>query len=268
MQGVVNKMKEDVLSVFPEEEIFTQKDLQLTNGEWPCLEDMLHNGHRLLLVSATDYGKAMAPLIFPRGKTICRWEEPSLDVVQGVPQCSLLDKKNRHTEIFNGELLRVSTCELEYGPLNCDFIWGRDNAPFFDENTLPDIIDCGLNLPAPDLLTPARAAASVWSWAPGHPQSDIGECVMISATDGRWRSLPCNSEDLLPNACRKRDVALNKDDQWAVNVSSPLLTHGSCPEGSYFDIPRHARENYHLAMTLLQEGATGAWLPVGESLVV
>lgn len=28
---------------------------------------------------------------------------------------------------------------------------------------------CGLNMPSPDLLTPVRAAAAIWTWAPGHP---------------------------------------------------------------------------------------------------
>lgn len=266
LQGVVSKLKEDVLSVFPEGEIFTQEDLKLTNGEWPSLEEMLKEGHRLLLVSATDYGKAMAPLIFPRGKAVCRWEEPSLNAVRGVPQCTLLDRKKQHKGIFNGELMRVSTCELEYGPLNCDFIWDQGNAPFFDESTLPDVIDCGLNLPAPDLLTPSRAAASVWTWAPGHPQKNVGECAMISASDGRWRSMPCDTADVLPSTCRKRDVPITNDNQWVINVSSTLQDRGNCPEGSYFDMPRHARENYHLAMSLLHAGVAGAWLPAGSRL--
>jgi hypothetical protein len=35
---------------------------------------------------------------------------------------------------------------------------------------LPVVTRCGLNMPSPDLLTPARAAAHVWTWAPGHPR--------------------------------------------------------------------------------------------------
>ena len=34
---------------------------------------------------------------------------------------------------------------------------------------MPDVVSCGLNMPSPDLLTPERAAATIWTWAPGHP---------------------------------------------------------------------------------------------------
>ena len=38
-----------------------------------------------------------------------------------------------------------------------------------DAKSLPSLATCGLNTPAPDLLTPSRAAAAIWSWAEGHP---------------------------------------------------------------------------------------------------
>lgn len=41
--------------------------------------------------------------------------------------------------------------------------------PLLDEVTLPEVTRCGLNSPSPDSLTPARAAATIWSWADGHP---------------------------------------------------------------------------------------------------
>lgn len=68
-----------------------------------------------------------------------------------------------------GRLFRTMTCELMYGPLNCDFVYHGVNAPLLDEYALPQVIDCGLNVPSPDLLTPERTAAAIWTWAPGHP---------------------------------------------------------------------------------------------------
>ena len=34
---------------------------------------------------------------------------------------------------------------------------------------LPQLLGCGLSQPAPDLITPSKAAAAIWTWAPGHP---------------------------------------------------------------------------------------------------
>lgn len=35
--------------------------------------------------------------------------------------------------------VQVETCELEYGPLNCDFVFRGSNEPFLDEATLPAV---------------------------------------------------------------------------------------------------------------------------------
>ena len=43
--------------------------------------------------------------------------------------------------------------------------------PLLDEETLPDVSLCALNMPSPDLLTPSKVAATIWSWAPGHPMN-------------------------------------------------------------------------------------------------
>ena len=40
--------------------------------------------------------------------------------------------------------------------------------PQLDSELLPGAVSCGINVPAPDLLTPDLLAAAVWSWAPGH----------------------------------------------------------------------------------------------------
>ena len=35
--------------------------------------------------------------------------------------------------------------------------------------SIPEVARCGLNSASPDVLTPERAAASIWTWAPNHP---------------------------------------------------------------------------------------------------
>jgi len=45
------------------------------------------------------------------------------------------------------------------------------------------VLGCGLNVPSPDLLTPSKAAAAIWTWAPGHPYDPVtNEGVEV----GRW----------------------------------------------------------------------------------
>lgn len=80
---------------------------------------------------------------------------------------------------------------------------------------------------------------------------------MVSAQDGRWRSVPCSLE--LPTICRRADVALgSRGGQWVLGGGA----RGTCPEGSVPDLPRHPRENYQLAAALRDAVAPGAWLPM------
>ncbi len=41
--------------------------------------------------------------------------------------------------LFGGRLFRVASCELEYGPLNCDFEYRGTNGPVLDEALLPSV---------------------------------------------------------------------------------------------------------------------------------
>ena len=50
--------------------------------------------------------------------------------------------------------------------------------PVLDEELLPEAVACSLAQPAPDRLTPRRAAAAIWSWAPGHPYAADGNQVL------------------------------------------------------------------------------------------
>lgn len=232
--------------------------------------------------------------------------------------------------LFDGLLTRVISCELQYGPMNCDFAWHGTNQPIFDELTLPpvrggqglvwgqprlprpsctavtgfswrlallcaaerrrhcchlQVMGCGLNMPSPDLLTPVRAAATIWTWAPGHPydtsdqrqeaslaaalrrkagghsagSTAAANCGVLSASDARWRAVPCGLA-ALPSACRQQNTSLSAPDGgWVLNSTLP---RGSCLPGSQYDLPRHPRENYLLAAALQRAGHEAAWLPV------
>lgn len=72
-----------------------------------------------------------------------------------------------------------------------------------DDTTLPTIMNCGINLPSPDRITPKRAGRSVWSWAPGEPKAfptNSVRAIVMNATDGLWRA--SQSFENAPIACR------------------------------------------------------------------
>lgn len=95
---------------------------------------------------------------------------------------------------------------------------------------------------------------------------------MISAADGRWRAASC--EQALPSACRMAAPAAGGPglfaaaggsgtllpSQWALSVEG--AARGACPEGSFFDIPRHPLDGYRLASLLQERGVAAAWLPL------
>lgn len=68
------------------------------------------------------------------------------------------------------------------------YIWSSCTplcSPILDESTLQDVYKCGINMPSPDLLTPSKAAATIWSWAPGHPYPEEAPASWTSL----WRKL-------------------------------------------------------------------------------
>ena len=54
--------------------------------------------------------------------------------------------------LFDGALTRVISCELQYGPMNCDFAYRGTNAPVFDEITLPPVSRLLFRPPVPTRL--------------------------------------------------------------------------------------------------------------------
>lgn len=59
-------------------------------------------------------------------KTICGWTEPEFRTYVGDPDC-LADGNPFTGPTLGGTLFRVLTCDLYYGPMNCDFIWSDSN---------------------------------------------------------------------------------------------------------------------------------------------
>jgi hypothetical protein len=245
--GVVPIMIRDILDIFEIHEIFTPTD-RLQYLQWPSVSEMLKQGFRVIFVSSTDFRQSMSSLIFPRGEQMCGWFEPGLRDMRIVPPKCYYQKQKDNKYFYQGSLIRTPSCEIQYGPLNCDFVWKSENKPILDESDLPEVLSCGLNAPSPDLLTPSRSEAAVWTWAPGYPLFNLSgclSCTFISASDGRWRNGCCEEVKDLPIAC-KASTSLDNfySSEWILNFT------GKCSNSSIFDPPRHPKENFALKMEL------------------
>lgn len=250
--GVVPELVAAVRDAFPDDLVFKPPDRAATaspDAGWPTTGELLDAGFRVMFVSSSDYGVEMKSHVFARGPGVCDWQEPSLVDIDA-PSCA-------GTARFpEGTLLRTPSCEIQYGPLNCDFALRNENSPILDEASLPGVMACGLNVPAPDLLTPERAAAAVWTWAPGYPQNNSTGCddvTYVAASDGRWRTATtaasCADLVRLPLACRVFHSPLSLP-RWELVESS-----NACPNGTVGGPPRYARENLALVTTVRQSGS-------------
>ena len=141
-------------------------------------------------------------------------------------------------------------------------------------------------MPSPDALTPARAAAGVWSWAEGQPFAaptppppptnpiaraaaaaaawfrrvvlrrpdppppppGSGLCGVLGAGDGRWVARPC-AEGGRPAACRSRG-----DGRWVLPPPAPSGNDAACPPGSDWTLPRDGRDAGALVAELAAAG--------------
>lgn len=274
--GVLPELFLEIHSIFSLPVIFTPLELESEyNGTWPSIDQLSVSGKKVLFVTGADYGPVIDPIMFSKEgrKTVCGWTEPDFHVFVGEPEC--LATGNPYTgETLAGKIFRVITCELYYGPMNCNFEWSSSNDPLLDESSLPEVSRCGLNMPSPDLLTPSRAAATIWSWAPDHPFPDTTDppsilqsmlrvwktvlngfrdpqdCAFIARDDGRWRTGSCTMAG--PTACRLQNGT------WLLQDGD----RGACPEGSSFAVPSHSKENTALQMRLQNSSFGAAWLPL------
>lgn len=318
--GLVPLMLSRIESHFPIDTVYTPDDHRSRasatstatsdsnhfSATWPTTDEMVAAGHRVLLTSRIDYGAAMQPLMFKKGKPVCNFFEPNLTTYVGEPDCIAdaypYDAKKLTTDgvTLSGQLFRQVSCEIMYGPLNCDFILQADNEPLLDEASLPGVARCGINVPSPDMFTPQRAAAAVWTWAPSHPfvplahEVDAGMdqgtqkprwrplravtrwwrwlwwrrthpedkgCGTIWASDGRWRAVPCGFGDHRPTACRKTGA------DPTLQPTTKLWSfgsggRGSCPPGFSFVVPATAKENTMLQARMRKADQISAWLPL------
>lgn len=57
---------------------------------------------------------------------MCGWSEPDFKLFEPEPDC-LVNGNPLTGKTLNGTLFRQLTCELFYGPMNCNFVWSNNN---------------------------------------------------------------------------------------------------------------------------------------------
>jgi hypothetical protein len=267
------------------------------------MEEMQSDGRRLILTSGIDYGPVMHPLIFMKAEPVCNFFEPNLTTYIGEPRCLADVAASDRRKVLNGgrtlsgQMYRMTTCEITYGPLNCDFVFRADNEPLLDEASMPDVANCGINVPSPDMLTTERSASWIWSWAPAHPfapwseaamreqravrramlqavataqrlwarltrRNDDPGCAVISASDGRWRAKSCANNPPRSTACRAAGADPTRPPPWDRLWSFGVGDRGACPWGFEFALPATSKENFALRYMLQEKNLSSAWLPL------
>ncbi|HEU0196205.1 MAG TPA: Ig-like domain-containing protein [Nevskiaceae bacterium] len=164
---------------------------------------------------------------------------------------------------------------------SCDFTrmqyathWTR----FYDSSTLIDglggagtftpvtptqitqMVDCGVNMPSINFLTPsgAQQASFVWSWAVGQPLDAPHQRCAVRNANGHLQAEAC--QQTLPWTCLD-------PDGWHVTVARGAFPGGAgaCAAafaGSHFAAPRNGHDNELLQAAQTQAGAPRAWVNV------
>ena len=125
-------------------------------------------------MSGADYLTQGEELLFVKD-TICNWQEPPLPLTP-FPECRFTQSKT-NIAIPNADatIFRPETTEIQYGFLNANGQIGS-NEYLLNEESLPGVVDCGVNIPSPDNVTPKRMEAMVWAVTKGH-ELDADKCV-------------------------------------------------------------------------------------------
>ncbi|RHY28535.1 hypothetical protein DYB32_005898 [Aphanomyces invadans] len=261
----VQRLLASIKKSFPVAEILRPDD---TGGKpWPTFDTLLAQGKRVAFLTASDYSPVGNELLFHK-MSLCSWQEPDLPFAT-YPDCRFAGS-SVSTLTSHGVLFRPETSEIQYGLLNAMGHLGP-NLHLIDEAVLPKLLECNVNIPSPDNITPTRMEAMVWSFAPSEPQAvGASECTAMLRPSARWLSRPCDNTTRMAMACKAVHNAT-----WIV---APMTTHaidmdGSnlCPQGFNPTTPTNGYENRLLHDALVNSPArlrvAGAWIPLSRALL-
>ncbi|TMW64972.1 hypothetical protein Poli38472_009139 [Pythium oligandrum] len=252
----VTTMIKYLKSHFGPEEILLPADLVHTYG-WPSFETLLASGKRVIFMSGSNYSPRGDDVLFVKDE-ICNWTEPQLPF-EPYPSCNfpmehMTPLDHRHW------IFRPETSEIVYGFLNADGHLG-DNTYILNETSIPPMVECGVNIPSPDNITPKRVESTIWTLT----RPDVlepGKCVALIRSKLTWVSLDCEHPGIVAGC-----VQHGHHTRWALGPQ-PVKEKdaaASCSSMSKFwvyDAPGNGLENKFLHALLMQAPTSvqGVWL--------
>ncbi|KAL4170848.1 hypothetical protein KRP22_008951 [Phytophthora ramorum] len=256
----VDKLLDYIKEYFPEKEILRPFEL-VFDTKWPAFEELMRVGKRVVFMSGVDYLTQGEEILFVKDN-VCNWQEPPLPLAP-FPECRFNHSKaNIGVPDENFTIFRPETSEIEYGFLNADGQIGT-NENLLDEESLPGVADCGVNVPSPDNITPKRMEATIWAVSKGH-ELDGNKCVALMRESTTWQSVDCHTPNLLP-AC----VDVHNPRHWVLG-RSPVVeadAAAACAALSSgtmeFSVPASGYENELVYTQLMQHAPSsisGVWL--------
>ncbi|KAH7488410.1 hypothetical protein PRIC2_007046 [Phytophthora ramorum] len=256
----VGKLLDYIKEYFPEKEILRPFEL-VFDTKWPAFEELMRVGKRVVFMSGVDYLTQGEEILFVKDN-VCNWQEPPLPLAP-FPECRFNHSKaNIGVPDENFTIFRPETSEIEYGFLNADGQIGT-NENLLDEESLPGVADCGVNVPSPDNITPKRMEATIWAVSKGH-ELDGNKCVALMRESTTWQSVDCHTPNLLP-AC----VDVHNPRHWVLG-RSPVVeadAAAACAALSSgtmeFSVPASGYENELVYTQLMQHAPSsisGVWL--------
>lgn len=212
-------------------------------------------------MSGADYLTLGEEILFVKDD-ICNWQEPPLPLVP-FPACRF----NRSTVdigIPDDEftIFRPETSEIQYGFLNAAGQFGS-NKNLLDEESLPGVTDCGVNLASPDNITPKRMEATIWAVPNGH-ELDPTMCVALMRATKTWQSVDCQTANMV-SAC----VDVENPRFWQLGPVSVIEADAADACGAHasrimaYSVPSSGYENGLLYDQLIEHAPSsiaGVWL--------
>ncbi|DBA04915.1 TPA: hypothetical protein N0F65_006917 [Lagenidium giganteum] len=245
---------------FAKEEMFVPADLKRFKG-WPTPQELLKVGKRVMFMSGSNYSPRGDEILFVKSH-VCDWTEPSLPF-EPYPTCRFKPSHEGPSD-SNSTIFRPETSEIEYGFLNADGHLGP-NEYLLTEKSLPPLLQCGVNIPSPDNVTPKRMESMVWAFNRASPLAK-SKCVGLTRKATYWHSVDCGHPGYVAacvSASDTRDWKLTKTPVPEKEAAEACTLFGA---GFAYSVPSSGYEN-HLLLDKLAHAPSniqGVWIDVKD----
>jgi len=216
--------------------------------------DIIASGKRVLVMSdGCDDANWAAWVHGGVGDHLSGYPTGHISELGGYPYC---EAHRFSRAFFNTHLVRYQEDRT-----NLSSAFGDPDAPVTPE-TLRTLLQCGVNLPGMDKLTPfdGRLEAAVWSWDNGEPNNAGGiEHCAEHRRNGRFNDVDCNRQYAF--ACRDPNSGA-----WHVSLSHGTWSQGEAICGGetsgvfHYATPRSSYDNEQLKALKQARGIDVVWL--------